>query len=971
MTMLKKYIEQDNEYVKKFGEKTIFLIQCGSFYEVYSCKKNDIFVNKRIVDFSKICNDMRIADKKAKYKGLSVFMCGFPELFLEKYVKKLTDAGWTVCVHNQDPTCPTIRKELGIFSPGTNFSGGTESKNRIMAIWLEKYDKTIINKTSRIVFGIACVDIVSGDVITYQGLENYFHNPTTFDELERFYCSYNPNELIIIHNFSENELKDIISFVEIDASLIHSINIDSNGEWATEVTNCTKQIYQEEQLTKYYSISDYDTFCEIHFLQENEISTSALVFLLNFLDHHNHDLVKQLKEPIITNVKDRVRLANHSLRQLNIIDTGKKHKYSSLLSLVNKCKTPMGRRFLEHKLLNPTLDVEYLKKEYNILKHIKNIDYATILKELEHIGDFERLFRKMILNRVVPSDISTLHENLNKIKNIAKFVKENEKLNNYVQLFNLSNSIKIVQTKIKTNIDVKKASNINVKDFDINIFKEGINPALDEAEYKYLDIQGQLEGIKVFLDSHIKEKTNAKCKEKVRIHQTEKSGLFLITTKTRSKKLFESLNNKSEYIIPYKVKDENKTIVLNINEDKIRESGATGSNVRLDNALLNKIYTKYSQTKSNLKDLLLSTFRNFVSSFTENKLDFELIIKYIVKVDFLLTRAHVAKLYKYCCPEIEDREQSFVVAKDLRHPIIERLQENEIYVPNDVSLGVNDTGILLFGTNAVGKSSLIRSLGMSVILAQAGFFVPCSSFTFKPYSSIFTRILGNDDIFKGLSTFAVEMSELSCILKNANKNSLILGDELCSGTETTSALCIFTAGIMMLHKINSSFIFATHFHEIVENNEIRKLDRLALQHMVVTYDVNTKTLIYDRKIRSGVGNRLYGLEVCKSLCMPTEFLNMANKLRTHNEPTVLSLKQSRYNSNKIKNKCEFCNKDATEIHHIQPQEDAIDGFIDAFPKNHKANLTNICKECHLNFTKNKVKHRKVKTNTGTKLQVIE
>ena len=140
----------------------------------------------------------------------------------------------------------------------------------------------------------------------------------------------------------------------------------------------------------------------------------------------------------------------------------------------------------------------------------------------------------------------------------------------------------------------------------------------------------------------------------------------------------------------------------------------------------------------------------------------------MTKLDFLLTRVNVAISNKYCRPIINNEaEQSFIIAKDIRHPLIEYINTNELYVPNDITLGVDKThtGIMLFGTNAVGKSSLIRSIGMTVVLAQAGFFVPCSSFTYKPYSSIFTRILGNDDIFKGLSTFAVEMSELSAIIK--------------------------------------------------------------------------------------------------------------------------------------------------------------------------------------------------------------
>ena len=969
MTMIGEYIKQDEEYVKRFGKKTIFLIQCGSFYEVYSCKKNGIFLNDRINDFSKICNDMRIAAKKSKYKGLSVYMCGFPEYLLEKYVTRLTDAGWTVGVHNQDPVCPKIRKELGIFSPGTNFNTVSDGKNRIMTIWLEHFDKTILNKNARIMCGIACIDIISGDVYTYQGIETYFHNPTTFDELERFYCSYSPTELIIIHNFNDKKINDIISFVDIDADLIHKIKMNDGGEWNKAINNCSKQTYQEQELTKYYAIPDYDVFCATHSLRERELSTASLVFLLNFLDYHNKDLVRQLKDPVFTYVKNRVRLANHSLKQLNIIDIGRKTKNSSLLSLVNKCKTSMGKRHLEQRLLNPTTDETYLNKEYAILKYVIGIDTEESFKQLDGLADFERLFRKIILNRIAPADLSNLYHNLSSVKKIYRFVSSNSTLNNYMELFNLSNSVKTLQKKISDNLNVKKADQINCKDFDINIFNKGVNVKLDEAEINYLNIKEQLECMRCFFDKNIIEKTS-KNRDKVHIHQTDKSGIFLITTKTRAKKLLKALNNTEDHTIQYTFEGETKEIQFNIKIDPIREGTASGNNVRLDCALLNKIYNSYSQTKSNLKEILMHTFRTFVERFIENRLDFEVIINYITKYDFLLTRAHVAKLYKYSCPEIQNSDQSFINAKDLRHPLIEQIQENELYVPNDVSLGRDHTGILLFGTNAVGKSSLIRSLGMSVILAQSGFFVPCSSFVFKPYNEIFTRILGNDDIFKGLSTFAVEMSELSCILKNANKNSLVLGDELCSGTETTSALCIFTAGVMMLHKMNASFIFATHFHEVIENKEIKNLERLELQHMVVKYDTEKKTLIYDRKIRRGGGDKLYGLEVCKSLSMPQEFLHIANQLRCNNQPTILNADKSRYNPNKLRYKCELCGDNATEIHHMKPQGDAVNGFIDAHHKDHKANLCSICKECHLKLTKNKIQHNRVKTGKGTELYTL-
>ena len=189
---------------------------------------------------------MRIANKRSKCGGLSVFMSGFPELHLEKYVKKLNDAGWTVAVHCQDPTCPKIRKELGIFSPGTNFESEECGSNRTMTVWIEVYDKTKLNKSPKVSCGIACIDIGSGDVYTFQCVENYFHNPTTFDELERFYCSYRPNELIVIHNCEDKQINDIIAFADIEARLIHKVSLSNiGGELYKAANNAQKQTYHE------------------------------------------------------------------------------------------------------------------------------------------------------------------------------------------------------------------------------------------------------------------------------------------------------------------------------------------------------------------------------------------------------------------------------------------------------------------------------------------------------------------------------------------------------------------------------------------------------------------------------------------------------------------------------------------------------------------------------------------------------
>ena len=176
--------------------------------------------------------------------------------------------------------------------------------------------------------------------------------------------------------------------------------------------------------------------------------------------------------------------------------------------------------------------------------------------------------------------------------------------------------------------------------------------------------------------------------------------------------------------------------------------------------------------------------------------------------------------------------------------------------------GKNDSeetnGILLFGTNASGKSSLMKGIGLNIILAQAGFFVACKEFRFNPYKYLFTRINNNDNIFKGESSFAVEMGELRSILKRSDSRSLVLGDELCSGTENISALAIFSSSVIKLCERKTNFVFATHLHDLCKIPQIMELDSIKMFHLKVIFNKETGELIYDRKLEEGNGPTIYG-----------------------------------------------------------------------------------------------------------------
>jgi DNA mismatch repair protein MutS len=529
-----------------------------------------------------------------------------------------------------------------------------------------------------------------------------------------------------------------------------------------------------------------------------------------------------------------------------------------------------------------------------------------------------------------------------------------------------------------------------MNNFDENIINEGVCLELDEIVIEYENSKLYFEQIKNYLNEIMRKYEKNQKTDYIRIHETEKSGVSLQITNKRSILLIEYLkqeyvnmcnlsNEKIEYKEKMKLSDDalltiNDNIKIAINDVKFIKSSST--NVDIHIPILNDTIKNIIKLKSKINDLITTTYIDILDKMNPILIDkLDSISKYTANIDVLQNKVYVAKKYNYCKPIIDtNAEKSYVDVKDIRHCLIEHLQQNELYVTNDVKLGKKDdyNGILLYGTNAVGKTSLIRAIGVSIIMAQSGFYVPSTNFIYKPYTAIFSRILSNDNLFKGLSTFAVEMSELRVILKMSDENSLILGDELCSGTETQSAISIFLAGLNTMHVKESSFIFATHFHEIVDYEEINKLNKMILLHMEVRYNKEKNILEYDRKLKKGSGPKSYGLEVCKSLYLEDDFIDLAYSYRNKYFPdnkSTLMYDTTHYNKKKIKGKCEICKETiSSEIHHLQHQEDADDnGFINTFHKNHKANLISICENCHKEIHKKdstlNIKKRK-KTTKG-------
>lgn len=936
MSLVKQYFELLKEYKSKYGERTFLLMQVGSFFEVYASQEMD----ENIQAFSKI-GDLRVAGK-----GEHV-MAGFRDYMLDKYIGKIVEESYTAVVYVQEEKTGVIERRLqGVYSPGTSFLEEEKKlSNHFACVWIYKTSKS----PSIIIFGISTLNIFTGKVDVFEYQEIYYHNPTTYDNMERFFSIYQPAETMVIHNLEKENIDSILQYLNVKQKKITVLH-EKDPIYGKQISRCESQRFQKEILQKHYPHLSKELLVDTFF--EKIIGFQAMCFLLDYVSQHNPGLTHKLADPKLEQLDQTLVLANHSLKQLNIIDTDYSGPYSSVLSLLNSCRTKIGKRAFETALLQPSRDKAKLRESYDLIEHCLGCDWSPLLVQL---CDVEKIVRKRILEKVTPRDYFMLYTTCSLLLDYLKM--DDPKWLRYLNKGIVLQEITDIQSKMSAYMNLSAMENVVELDETCDfLICKGIDHELDDACRDKLDSSAKFKSICKYLNGFYL-KYEKKCEEAFKVHETDKSGVSIHITKRRMGVVSKHL--------PAEV-----SLMFYSSYTKQEESFVFHPSLLESQEYNSQTFTLCSPELRQLTHLMMTTTDRFMShlkrvykgfhAYLNTSCDY--IIQCIQKIDVMNTHCENVKKYKYCKPEIKDGEKSYLKARKMRHVLIEQLELRESYVPNDVDLGGETQGVLLFGTNAVGKTSYIKSIGICVIMAQAGMYVPCESFEYCPYEYVFTRIIGNDNLFKGLSTFAVEMSELRVILQKCNQSSLILGDELCSGTEIDSALSIFVSGLMDIYQKQSSFIFATHFHTLQSFEEITEMTRLKMKHLTVQYNYEHKTLVYGRTLCDGPGESTYGLEVCKSLSLPDSFLTRAYEIRNRqmNVGSILLYKESSYNREKIRSVCEFCKKAmGTEIHHLEYQKDSQLPMV-----HHVSNLSSICESCHKKIHSLGLVYEKRKTLEG-------
>lgn len=911
MSLLTEYHNCFLETQQKYGEKSVVLMAVGSFYEMYS--QNNEYLKK-------ICNILNVLlTKKNKNKESSSknpYMCGIPVHALSKHLSKLLLHNYTVAIYDQfdDPenTDKKIRKLVHIYSPSTYIEDELIENSSLCCISIDSHISPIQQR--KMYSGYFCtIDLSTGRNYVSEYHDTRDNVSRVENEIIKNIYSDNPCEILLLCN--DVSFKQKIQ-MECKGKLLH------NREMSNKYSDIN---FQKKFLTEIFGVDKFVNPIEKIGLDRHGDLLVCYLNLLQFAFEHDPHIIKHIQIPKFNNDHSEMHLNTDCFFQLNLVKTNPNE--TSLFDIFNQTCTTMGKRMLRDRLTHPITDQTELNRRYSL---IEKSDIKRNREMLSNILDIEKKYRKLVLEKLTPREFAGLKKSFDSIIEVLQFnqkvyeidtqviIKMNDFYLGFLQTFRLDEMEKYDLNNIKS-----------------SFFKEGIFKNIDELNCKINIIE------EIFEEISRKLYDLGEGKAKVNIYKTEKESIFLTTTKNCWNRISKHENAKINFDYA------GKKLKLEIKDLETRQNK---NSVKITHKLIRKLYdiqnNKINKIQQEIKTEYLNKLREYDRDYGDTFME---VVDIISEIDISVSTAYLSKKYAYVKPIIIKSKQSFINFENIRHPIIEKIHDDKKYITNDVQFGENTKGILLYGLNSSGKSSLLRSIGTNLLLAQAGLFVSASKFEYFPYINLLTKISCADNIFKGQSTFIAEMQELKHILSKANNRSMVLCDELTSGTETNSATGIVASALQFLVKKEASFLFTTHLHGITRFSEITDNSKISIQHFKIHFQ--NGDLKYERKLRQGSGESTYGIEIANAIGLDREFIANAFHFRNKYEGKqnyVISNKRSKYNAKKIVDKCEKCGEfRQLHTHHISHQKDADEnGVISHFPKNIRHNLEILCEKCH-------------------------
>lgn len=811
--MMKQYFK-----IKEQNKDSILFFRLGDFYEMFY---DDAKIASKELELTLTGRDCGQAERAP--------MCGVPFHSCEGYIARLVAKGYKVaiCEQTEDPATAkglVKRDIIRVITPGTVMESSMLDEGR------NNYICCMFSDSKKI--GLCFCDISTGELYATE-----ISGSDSVNSLTSQLASYNPREILLGGDIVK--IKSLPSFIK--SKLSAGVEMLRDESFDNKV--CA-EIVQAQFGEEMQCISD------------SQVLISAIGALINYLKATQKNGLERINNIELYSDKQYMNLDYNTQRNLELTATMlNKEKRGSLLWVLDKTKTAMGKRLIRSWLEHPLLNVSAINNRQSAVEELVNNNMLRldIMDALSGIFDIERLMTRIVYGSANGRELRSLAAALQKLPQLSELVadcsakylkKVYKEIDLLEDIYNLIDSAIVEEPPFSVR--------------EGGMIKKGYNPDLDIL----LTDMNDSKGILARIEAEQREKTGI---PKLRVGYNKVFGYYIEVTNSYKDLVPET------YIRKQTLTNCERYITQDLKDIEGRILGAKDRSVAME-------YTLFDNVRKTVADNLERIQKT---------------AKAIAVLDVLVSLANVAADNRYVRPEVN--LSTVIRLKDSRHPVVEALLNDTPFVPNDVYLdSAGERVAIITGPNMAGKSTYMRQVALIVLMAQMGSFVPASSATIGVVDSIFTRVGASDDLASGQSTFMVEMSEVANIVKSATSKSLLILDEIGRGTSTFDGMSIARAVLEYCadrKKLGAKTLFATHYHELTVMQDL--LD--GVKNYSIAVKKRGDDITFLRRIIPGGADDSFGIEVAKLAGLPNSIINRAKEILKElesgsNAPTVIKEK---------------------------------------------------------------------------------
>ena len=811
--MMKQYFK-----IKEQNKDSILFFRLGDFYEMFY---DDAKIASKELELTLTGRDCGQAERAP--------MCGVPFHSCEGYIARLVAKGYKVaiCEQTEDPATAkglVKRDIIRVITPGTVMESSMLDEGR------NNYICCMFSDSKKI--GLCFCDISTGELYATE-----ISGSDSVNSLTSQLASYNPREILIGGDIVK--IKSLPAFIKSKLSAGVEMLRDESFDNKVCAEIVKAQFGEEMQC-----------------ISDSQVLISAIGALINYLKETQKNGLERINKIELYSDKQYMNLDYNTQRNLELTATMlNKEKRGSLLWVLDKTKTAMGKRLIRSWLEHPLLNVSAINNRQSAVEELVNNNMLRldIMDALSGIFDIERLMTRIVYGSAHGRELRSLAAALQKLPQLSELVadcsakylkKVYKEIDLLEDIYNLIDSAIVEEPPFSVR--------------EGGMIKKGYNPDLDIL----LTDMNDSKGILARIEAEQREKTGI---PKLRVGYNKVFGYYIEVTNSYKDLVPET------YIRKQTLTNCERYITQDLKDIEGRILGAKDRSVAMEYTLFDEV----RKTVANNLERIQKT------------------AKAIAVLDVLVSLANVAADNRYVRPDVN--LSTVIRLKDSRHPVVEALLNDTPFVPNDVYLdSAGERVAIITGPNMAGKSTYMRQVALIVLMAQMGSFVPASSATIGVVDSIFTRVGASDDLASGQSTFMVEMSEVANIVKSATSKSLLILDEIGRGTSTFDGMSIARAVLEYCadrKKLGAKTLFATHYHELTVMQDL--LD--GVKNYSIAVKKRGDDITFLRRIIPGGADDSFGIEVAKLAGLPNSIINRAKEILKElesgsNAPTVIKEK---------------------------------------------------------------------------------